>query len=135
MIGGSVAGAEFAAEAFAHEGAGVVEADDLHVFAVVVVFLGDGVQRGDGGGVPEVGGVHVDDDVFGVQGVFELGVEVVGGGEEQFAVDHVRGRFVAVDGLDGPFDGDEVRHAAGEHDHGHEHADDRRRWRGCGWRR
>ena len=47
-LGGSVAGAEFAAEAFAHGGAGLVEAGDFHLFAVVVVFLRDRVQGGDG---------------------------------------------------------------------------------------
>src|SRR5688572_31919448 len=67
-----VASAEFAAEALAHQDAGVVEADDFHVLAVAAVLLRDGVQRCDGGGVPEVGGVHVDHDVLRVQRVFEL---------------------------------------------------------------
>lgn len=43
-----VACAEFACESFAHEDGGVVEADDADVFSVVVVFLGDRVQGGDG---------------------------------------------------------------------------------------
>src|SRR5688500_16691061 len=64
--------AELAGEAFAHEDAGLVQPDDLHCLAAVVVLLGDRIQDGDRGGVPEVGGVHVDDDVLRVQRIVEL---------------------------------------------------------------
>src|SRR5919107_676904 len=56
--------AELAGEAVAHEGAGLVEADDFNVLAVIVILLGDRVEGGDRGGVPKVGGVHVNDDVL-----------------------------------------------------------------------
>jgi hypothetical protein len=43
-------------------GAGLVETDDLHGLAFAFV-LGDGVQCGEGGGVPDVGGGEVDTTV------------------------------------------------------------------------
>ena len=73
-----------------------VEPDDLDGLALALVLGGDGVEGGDGGGVPDVGVGEVDDDVVGVVGVVELGVEVVAGGEEQLAGDPVDGGGGAV---------------------------------------
>ena len=77
-------------------GAGVVEPDDLDGLALALVLGGDRVERGDGGGVPDVGVGQVDDDPVGVLGVLELGVEVVAGGEEQLAGDAVDAPCAAV---------------------------------------
>src|SRR4051794_11570014 len=75
---------KFACQAAVSFGAGVVEADDLRGLALALVLGGDGVECGDGGGVPNVGVGEVNDDLVGVVGVLELGVQVVAGGEEQF---------------------------------------------------
>ncbi len=72
-------------------GGGVVHAGEGDGLAEVFVLGVDGVERGDGGCVPDVGACQVDDDAVGVVGVFELGGEVVAGGEEQFSVDGVAG--------------------------------------------
>lgn len=86
---GSVTAGEFAGESAVEVGTRVVQADDLHVLATLGVLRPDGVQRGDGGGVPDVGGGQVDDDLVGVACVVEPADEVVGGGEEQLAGDGV----------------------------------------------
>ena len=83
-------------EALVPRGARRVEPDDHDRLVLAVVLGGDGVEGGDSGGVPDVGGGEVDDDVVGVVGVLELGVEVVAGGEEQLAGDPVDGGGGAV---------------------------------------
>ncbi|MCU1552947.1 MAG: hypothetical protein JWM13_433, partial [Arthrobacter sp.] len=118
-----MASAEFPAEAFAHQGTGIVQTYDFHVRAVTAVLFGDRVQRRNSGGVPEARGVHIDDHMLRVQGVFELRVEVVGGGEEQLPVHHVGRGLTPINGFDGPFDRDEVCDPAGEHHHRHQDAD------------
>ena len=70
-------------------GAVVVHADDGHRLALRCVLGGDRIQRGDGGGVPDVRVAHVDDDVGGVAHVVELVHQVIAGGEEQLSPDRV----------------------------------------------
>lgn len=92
-------GIESSGHAGAHRAACDIQAADVDGFAVVAVLEGDGIQCGDCGGVPEVGVGEVNDHVVGVFGVVEQGVEVIGGGEEQFACHRVMGyRLVAVAG-------------------------------------
>src|SRR5699024_8208341 len=89
--GRSVPGAEAAGHAGAHGTAGDVQSSDLDVLAVVAVLLLHRVQRRNGRGVPQVGPGQVDDNVLGVLGVLELGVQIVGGGPEELTVDRVSG--------------------------------------------
>src|SRR5690606_41150896 len=67
----SVASGQFAAEGVVHAGAVPVEADDLDLLAAFLVLGGDGVEGGNGGGVPDVGVGEVDDHVVGITGVVE----------------------------------------------------------------
>src|SRR5690554_4181442 len=105
-------------------GAGLVEAGDGDVLAPGGVLGGDGVQRGHGRGVPDVGAGHVDDHVLGVTGVVELVDEVVGGGPEQLTDHGVdTGVLVGVGDLDHLGEvGDPVDEHHRRHDHAGEYA-------------
>src|SRR5690606_15067587 len=80
----SVSG-EFPAQRRMDPGARLVQADDLDGLPAARVLRLDGVQGGDGRGVPDVRGGKVDDDPVGVGRVVEAADEVVGGREEQLA--------------------------------------------------
>ncbi|MET0873059.1 MAG: hypothetical protein ABWX89_12080 [Paeniglutamicibacter terrestris] len=67
----------FPAYAFAHLQARGVQPDDVDVFSVLLASFGDGVIGGDGGGIPQVGGVQVGDNAVEVFNIVELGVAVV----------------------------------------------------------
>src|SRR5690606_33792213 len=103
-------------------GARLVQADDLDGLPAARVLRLDGVQGGDGRGVPDVRGGKVDDDPVGVGRVVEAADEVVGGREEQLARHPVDDR-----GAVGVGDRGDVRdagHAPGEDDHRGDRADD-----------
>src|SRR3569623_762539 len=67
----------------------VVQADDGHALALGRVLAGDGVERGDGRGIPDVRLAHVDDDVPRIAHVVELVDEIVTAGEEQLPTHRV----------------------------------------------
>src|SRR5690606_23907020 len=82
----------------------------------------DRIQRGDGRGIPQVRVVQVDDDMLWILRIVELRVQVVGGGEEQLAIDHVLGDFFVKVLFDAAFHGDQVGHPIGEEHHGGQYA-------------
>src|SRR6056297_4080437 len=73
---GSVAGAELAAQAVPL-GAGIVQPDDLHLLALLVVLERDGVEGGDRGRVVDLRLAEVDHHVVRIVGVVELVDEIV----------------------------------------------------------
>src|SRR6478609_4858332 len=84
---GTLACVQLAREPLAHPYARRVKAYQLDLPAVPSVFLGNGIQHRNGGSIPNMRGVQVDDHVVdslrGILRIVELRVEVVGGGEEQ----------------------------------------------------
>src|SRR3954469_21242337 len=119
LIRSVCSGLEAAAELVVPGLAGCVQPDDLDVLAALRVLELDGVERGDRGGVEDLGLAEVDDDVLRVTGIVELVDEIVAGGEEQRALDRidpgVRVGMVDVDDLGevGDPTGEEQR---GDHD-------------------
>src|SRR5690349_11735572 len=116
-----MSGREVAGKRRVPEPARLVHADDRRRLPPRRVFGGDGVECGDGGGVPDGGFGQVDHDVVGVVGVVELEDEVVAGGEEELAVHSVDLRCAL--GIEHAGDLDDVCYLPGEEDHRDYHAD------------